>query len=863
MVKIIAPASFIPFRRDEIERSIPRCFEEQAARHADRLAVKTRHHQLNYEELNRFANRIAHALLGQCGNTPEPIATLLHPSPLGSASVLGILKAGKIWIPLNPTYPSGRLISLLKDSQASLILTATEHLPLARDLADKHVWLLNLKELRDGLSDQNPDLEISPDALAYIIYTSGSTGQPKGVVQNHRNVLHSMYLHTNSLCISPEDRLSLFSSYSHLTGVTATFRSLLNGAALFPFNIFSEGVDPIVDWLIENKISIYTSVPTIFRHIVDTLDGTRQFPHLRLIHLGGEMVSRRDVDLYKKFFPSTCYLLNNLGSTEVSMYRQFLMNKETTIEGHVVPVGYAVEDKEVLLLDEQGREVSPDQPGEIVVKSPYLALEYWRKPELTRQAFLPDPENKSQRLFRTGDIGRMLPDGCLALLGRKDSQVKIRGERIEINEIEAALLEHPGVKECAVVAWDLKSKEKCLVGYVVSNRNPAPPVSVLDAHLRSRFPFHMVPSSFVFLESLPKTPDGKVHHKSLPAPSDIRPALSSDFVSPRNAIEEKLTALWESILGVRPIGVKDNFFFLGGHSLLAARLCIHLGRQFGNKFSPATLFQTPTIEELANLIRANKESVPLRSLVVFRSEGSNPPFFCIPGNLGNVYTDFNYLAHHLGLDQPFYGLQDLAQNPSKIECLAARYIGEIRTVQPQEPYLIGGLCSGAFIAFEMARQIRAKGEKVALLALIEPPRPFSPGLDSYGDFVRAVLRRLFRRVGHNSQKVLLSNPSEKLDYLKLKLKQIANSWAMRNYQPWPYEDEMHLFLSKASLQNVNNPQLKWLKLSKRKVNLQEIPGNHNTITGYANTPIEEAHIMVLAEKLKACIHEWHLRNKPN
>ena len=602
MLRISPSNSFIPFKREHLEQSIPERFEHQVVRRANKLSIKTRVHELDFEGLNGLANRVAHDILARRGDSPEPVATLMHTTTLCTAAALGILKAGKIWIPLDPNHPPSRMAYMLEDAQASLILTDAAQVVLASELSHPKCPLFDLNELPDGFSDQNPNLNIPPNALAYIMYTSGSTGQPKGIVQNHRNALHSTYLHTNTLCISPDDRLAFFSSYSHLTGITAILRSLLNGAALFPFNLLEDDLSQMADWLIDNGITIYTSVPTVYRHFIDSLDRPQKFSRLRLIHLGGEMVSRRDIELYKQHFSPTCILLNNLGSTEVSVYRQFLMDHETTLTGPVVPVGYQVEDKEVLLLDGQGKEVLPGQPGEIVIRSPFTALEYWRKPELTCQAFLPDPENSGQRLFRTGDMGRMLPDGCLVLVGRKDSQVKIRGERIEMGEVEATLLEHPCVKECAVVARDWKSEDKRLVAYVVSSEDEVPSHGELRAYVSERLPDYMVPSHFVTLEQLPLTPNGKIDRKALPVQDLENLDLGTAYTAPRSPVEETIASIWCEVLGLNRVSVHDDFFQLGGHSLKATQIISRVCEFFQIELPLRHLFEFPTVAGLATSV---------------------------------------------------------------------------------------------------------------------------------------------------------------------------------------------------------------------------------------------------------------------
>ena len=436
--------AFIPFPRAAVEQSIPARFEQQVSRYPDRPAVKTGSQTLTYAELNRAANRVARAILAQRTRAAEPIALLLeHGAPM-IVGILGVLKAGKIYVPLDPAYPRERTTYMLEDAQAPLIVTDHRHLALARELAQPARDVMNIDALDSKVDDDNVGLAIPPDTLAYILYTSGSTGQPKGVVQNHRNVLHNMMKYTNGAHICAADRLSLLVSYSFSGAVTNTFSALLNGATLFPYSINEKGLTSLADWLVQEDITLYQSVATVFRHFLDTLKGEEAFPNLRLIDLFGEAVTVRDVERYKAHFPPHCLLQHRMAATEMSVIRLYFIDKETPISGSVVPVGYAVDDTEVLVLGEAGDPVRPNQTGEIVIKSRYLAPGYWRRPELTQAAFLPSPDGDGERLYRTGDLGCMLPDGCLMHLGRKDFQVKIRGHRIEVGEIELALLDSRG-----------------------------------------------------------------------------------------------------------------------------------------------------------------------------------------------------------------------------------------------------------------------------------------------------------------------------------------------------------------------------------------------------------------------------------
>src|SRR5215210_1456160 len=471
--------AFIWFEKEETEQSIPQRFEQQVSRYPDRLAVKTRNHQLSYAALNKVANRVARALLAQRGEGAESIALLLEHDASMVAAILGVLKAGKVYVPLDPYFPYARNSYILENSQAGLIITNNENRSLAESLSENRHYLINIDEIGATLSDENVDLPISADNLANIIYTSGSTGQPKGVVQNHRNLLNVAMRYTNGLRISAEDRLTLLQSYSVAGSVSNMLGALLNGASLFPYNVKAEGLIELAGLLIEEGITVYHSVPTVFRQFANTLTGKEEFPELRLIRLGGEPVSAEDVQLYKRYFPSDSIFVNSYGASEAASVLRYCVDKDTEISGAVVPVGYPLGDVEILLLDDNGAEVGLDRVGEIAIKSRYTSPGYWRRPDLTRAAFTTDPQDEDERIYRTGDLGYMQPDGCLVVTGRNDFRVKIRGFRIEVAEVELALRGSPKVAEAAVVAHEDQSGEKLLVGYVVPQQEQAPTTSEL------------------------------------------------------------------------------------------------------------------------------------------------------------------------------------------------------------------------------------------------------------------------------------------------------------------------------------------------------------------------------------------------
>jgi acyl carrier protein len=371
-----------------------------------------------------------------------------------------------------------------------------------------------------------------------------------------------------------------------------------------------------VDWLIREEITVYHSVTTVFRYLLDVLTGEEAFPKLRLIELTGEPIAPREVEGFKRHFPQPCLLHNRMAATEMSLIRQYFIDQETLITGGTVPVGYAVADTEILLLDEEGEAVGVNRLGEIVIKSLYLALGYWHRPDLTQAAFVPDPAGGSARLYHTGDVGRLRADGCLEHLGRKDNQVKIRGHRVETAEVEARLLEHQAVKEVTVLAQEDVRGDKRLVAYVVPSRQPAPTVSELRSVVQAKLPDYMIPSAFVLLEVLPRLPNGKVDRRALPMPDQARPELERAFIAPRTPIEEALAGIWMQVLGLAQVGIHDNFFELGGHSLKATQVVSRVRAAFQIDLPLRTLFEAPTVAGLAASIVQRQEQQPGQAEVV-------------------------------------------------------------------------------------------------------------------------------------------------------------------------------------------------------------------------------------------------------
>ena len=596
---------FLEFPREEIEQSIAARFEDQVRKHSHRLAVKSGETKLTYDELNQAANRAAHAILSELGEGQEQVALLCGQSTQGMAGMLGVLKAGKIYVPLDPAAPKSRNEFVLSDAQVSLIVADDENISLARSTAPANVAVIHLDTFRSNLPSDNPHLHIPPDRLSYLMYTSGSTGEPKGVAQNHRNVLSKVMGWVNVVHISPGDRLSMLRAF-HVSGsIRDLFGGLLCGAAVLPYDVKREGFSHLASWLVDEKITIYNSVVTLFRSFGATLKGSEDFSTIRLIKLSGEPVYKRDVDIFKKYFADSCLLVNMLAMAEVGSARVYFMGRETPIVESLVPIGYPLEDCEVRLLDADGNAAGLNQVGEIAIKSRYLSPGYWRRTDLTEAAFLPDPQGGDSRIFRTGDLGSMLSDGCLVHRGRKDSHVKIRGYSVEVVEVQAALIELDGVQAAVVTTRENSHGEQILVAYVVPGGQAALDASFLRKTLAARLPDYMVPSVFVFLESLPLAGPGKIDLRALPTVGRERPDVETPFAFPRTPVEKYLTKVWAQLLDLDQVGIHDDFLELGGDSLLASRLICQVRDVLHVEVPIRSLFETPTVAEIAVEVERN------------------------------------------------------------------------------------------------------------------------------------------------------------------------------------------------------------------------------------------------------------------
>jgi amino acid adenylation domain-containing protein len=605
--------SFLEFKEEEVEQTIPQRFEKIVRQYPNRIAFKATHQGSTYLELNAMANRLAWALLARQGKKTELIALLLEKDVAQIAAMLGVMKAGKFFLILDPTFPNVRLASMLADSRAKLLVTNRQNASLAGEVLTRGCELLEWDPADGAHSADNPDLADSPKALAFINYTSGSTGEPKGLLRTHRMILHNIMLRTNLVHVCRHDRISLLSSGTS-NAITNAFLALLNGAALCSLELKKENAARLARWLTGERVTICPLSSPLFRSLCKILTPVDSFPDLRVVRLRSEAVYQADAELYRTFFPRTCVFVTGLSSNETGPLRDFLIDHETEVTGGVIPVGYAVPGKEILLVDDAGNEVGLNEIGEIAVSSRYISPGYLRRPQLTRAKFKRDPKDSGKRLYLTGDMGQLLSDGCLLYQGRKDFRVKIRGYGVDLKEVETALRAHPTVVDAVVTTHQDASGESKLVAYLIYSPPPGPTVGVLRTFLAPKLADYMIPSTFVALDRMPLTPHGKVDRHALPAPDISRPYLGTSFIEPVSWFEKRLAEIWAEVLGVHPIGLHDNFFDLGGHSLIATRILARVSDTFRIELAPHELFEAPTVASLAAAIQhsLDQELKPVR-----------------------------------------------------------------------------------------------------------------------------------------------------------------------------------------------------------------------------------------------------------
>ncbi|GJL53391.1 MAG: hypothetical protein NPIRA02_05230 [Nitrospirales bacterium] len=720
------------------EKLVHEFFETQVVRTPTAIAVVCGDHKLTYEELNTKANQVAR-YLQKIGVNPEKLVGLYMERSLELlVGLLGILKAGATYVPLDPIYPRERLAFILEDTRATVVVTQAmlrEQLP---EQASQVVCLDSEWNEIAQESGQNSRLILSDQQLAYVIYTSGSTGKPKGVMVTHANVTRLFQTTHDWFQFDHHDVWTLFHSYAFDFSVWEMWGAWLYGGRLIvvPYEV-SRSPDQFYDLLLRENVTVLNQTPAAFIQLihVDQCREKSQNLALRFVIFGGEKLEFNQLNPWVDRYGDECpRLINMYGITETTVFATYrpLRAKECLESSSPRSViGRPLPDLELYILDDHQQLVPVGVPGEMYIGGAGVTRGYLNRSDLTQERFIHNPFSSASHslLYKSGDLARWLPDGDIEFLGRSDHQVKIRGFRIEMGEVEFVLAQHPAVSEAVVIAKGNTSRERRLVAYMTSRNGTTASVDDLRTLLEKSLPFYMVPATFVWIDSLPLTANGKVDRKKLQSGESSLPKVSTNaYVAPRNSLERQIAAIWEEVLKKRPIGMTDNFFDLGGESFLAVRLAMELERVLKVKIEIPIIFQSQTIEKLSNMIHKDrKEENECSWIIPIQTHGSNPPIFCILfGNTFRPYMDvfpeqplyMFYDKKHDGRPVPYFTVKELA----------AQYVKEMREIQPFGPYYLAGYSFGGLVAYEMGRQLHEQEQVVAFLALIDPTMPLPQSL---------------------------------------------------------------------------------------------------------------------------------------
>ena len=829
--------------------TIPMRFAGVVSSHGKRVAISTPDGEWTYEELNQRSTAIAAAILSHTQGADEPVASLMEHGALLIATILGALKAGRMYLALDPGDPPARLTALLNDSQARALFADAANLSLARSLASNKVQIVEARDDLDFGSVATSFPEVHAGAGAWLMYTSGSTGTPKGVWQNHRGVVHNSDVYSELIQLTPGDRLTLLTSCSLAASATHLFAALLNGAALCPFPVRTQGVGRLPDWLRVQRVSVYHSVPTVFRHLMRAVDDDGCLESLRLVRLGGEPMLRRDVELFRRHCPSNCVLMHTLSSTEAGLTCALTINRQMQLPGRRIPVGQPVRDVEVTLVDERGQPVADGGEGRIAIRSAFLSQGYWQQPDAAEAAFRSGASDSAQRLFISADLGRFHPNGDLEHLGRVDQQVKIRGRRVDLAEVESALCATEFVREAAVAAHEELSGDQRLVAYIVPHDANRDVSRACRRALARVLPDYMVPSAFVSLAKLPQTAGGKINRRDLPPWQPHFRELAARGLGPRKGIESRLAVIWKGILGVSNIGRRDDFFDLGGDSLRSVQMLIRIEEKFGVVLPPSVLVEFSTIEQLAERLAKHTVFESAGPLILMRdSTAARPPLFLMHSGEGNVAV-YGQLARRLP-DRPVYGLQSVGLDGNRsplnsIPDMARCYLRAIFARVPTGPYLLGGARMGALVAFEMAQQLARQGKPAGLVAMLDflPPRPRTfcarplAAARRARDRLRILRWSLIRELGRNRKARWLT------DYREFIAK--MNCHSRHDYAPAYYPGTITVFVT-ADRQAAAKERRLDMSHYAREVRVITIPGNRSQL--FVRPAVDE-----LAARLHACM----------
>ncbi|WP_178984936.1 non-ribosomal peptide synthetase [Winogradskyella helgolandensis] len=833
---------------------------KQAKQSPDTKALKFEQSEITYKDLELQINRLAHSL-AEKGVKPNTIVAVAAPRSIELVvSLLAIMQCGAAYLPLDPSYPQHRLDFMLSDSDAEVVI-ASNKTSIKSEASKKQLVLedlfLNLTEY-----SSNPlSLSVDIEEKAYLLYTSGSTGNPKGVEVTHKNLVNFLFSMLAEPGIKETDKLLSITTISFDIAGLELFLPLLKGATLVIANddVAKDG-RLLLEYIVDESITMLQATPTTWQMLLDS-GWVDKLPIKALC--GGEKLP---MPLAKKIIPKVNELWNMYGPTETTIWST---TKQILIDDEVLTIGKPIANTQVYILNDQGLLMKPGAIGEIVIGGDGVANGYWKREDLTAEKFISSPfdSEPNVKLYRTGDLGRLLSNDEFECLGRMDDQVKIRGHRIELGEIEEVMITIEDIESCVVMI-----DEDRLKAFVKAKESFSFSQDILQkwrTHLKELLPLYMVPHDINLVNEFPTTLNGKIDRKTLLNNSKLTSQSITGKTAPRSAMEKLVASVWESSLKIKDIDVFSNFFEIGGHSLIAVRVMASLEKETGTRLPLSALMTHSTIEKLAQLMEMDDEENSWSSLVPIKPDGNKTPLYVVHGEFYNVLF-LNSLVKNVDSEQPLYGLQAKGLNEEdtphdKIEDMAAHYISEILESNPEGPYAIAGYSFGGIIAFEMARQLKAQGKTVEKFISFDSyvfpdyyypdafRKQFMTGFYTSGKVVfalskmfssadkfkeririfRNMLNQIFSRVKHNNKEHKLER-KELQDLLELNvgketLKNLSShhSLAVDSYHIVPEDLKVDLMVADDDVFFKHDKKYYgWKSLAKQGVQRHSVSGNH-------------------------------------
>ena len=706
----------------DADTGILELFLRSVSAHPEGAAIKSQSLRYTYAELDRVSGLMGGYIHHLLGDAAQPVALLLDDGARVVASLLGVLRSGHFYTILSSKNPPARNRDILKDLNSPLLIASEALLGGAREAAPEACRVVSFEDTQQG-DDASFYHEAAGDAYAAIYYTSGSTGEPKGVLRTQRLLARRGLVEVRKQNIQPGDQLFLCYALGSTATLSTIFGALFGGASLIIYESEKAGVASLKEVIWREHVTHLRIPVELMRYFIDGLPADAFFPSIRYVISAGDVLYFSDLERLRPHIPAGAWFTTQLGISEIGSVASNHLRFDQPFGEGVIPVGTPMPGKEVIILGGDGTPLGPDQTGEVCVRTDIKFSGYWNRPDLTDARITPDPADPSRVIYRTGDLGRIRPDGQLELAGRLDHRVKIRGFSVDPAAVESVLMSIAGVRRGVVTAPKNPAGEKRLVAYVMPAEGGKLSSQILRPALAAKLPDYMLPSHYVILPELPLTHTGKVDRKALPAPRWNRPERTIPFAAPRDEVEQKLVKAWQAVLRVDLVGIDDNFFDLGGDSLMAASLMVSIEEAFSRRMPVAMMLKVSTIRQQADLLRSDGIDLNDPLLIPIRTEGVKQPLFCLGGK-GGTPIRFNRLFQYINEDRPVYyfrsrGLGADEKTEDFVEDIAADFIHELKRVQSHGPYHFLGESSGGLVAYEMTRQLLGQGESVAFLGMLD------------------------------------------------------------------------------------------------------------------------------------------------